>query len=126
MGTSLIWRYRRYEVRPERAEAFNTFFRDHLLPVQRDYGAILVGRWQSEDRTQIIAIWAYGSRAHYEAIQGRVTADPRSVEAQRLRRAMPEPLFTAMEEWFMDSTVALDQTALPHLADMDSPLDDAP
>ena len=126
MGTFVIWRYRRYEVRPEGAEAFNAFFRDHLLPVQRDYGAVLVGRWQSEDRTQIIAIWAYGSRAHYETIQGRVAADPRSVEAQQLRRAMPEPLFVAMEEWFMNSTVALDRTALAHLADMDSPPDHTP
>ena len=52
----MIWRYRRYTVVPERAESFHDFFRSWLLPVQQRHGAVLVGRWQSEDRTQIVAI----------------------------------------------------------------------
>ena len=62
----MIYRRRTDRVEPERAEAFNALFNEHLLPLQRKYGRRLIGRWITEDRTEIVAIWAYRDRAEYE------------------------------------------------------------
>jgi hypothetical protein len=113
----VIWRIRHYTVAPHQVAMFNNFFRDHRLPVQQRHDAKLVGRWQSEDGTQIVAIWVYESKEHYHAIQARVAADTQSAEAQRIRRQMLEPLFLEMEEWFGESTVPLEHTELAHLVE---------
>lgn len=85
--------------------------------MQQRYGATLVGRWVSGDKTVIFALWVYESTEIYHAIQSQVSRDPDSVAAQAYRKAQLEPLFTETEEWLMTSTVPLELTALSALED---------
>jgi hypothetical protein len=100
----VIYRRRTYRVDPARAEAFNAFFNQHLLPMQLKYGARLIGRWITEDRTEIVAIWAYRDRAEYEQIERRIDADPATPEVRAVRRTL-EPLFLETRQDFLLSTV---------------------
>ncbi len=111
----MIFRCRIYRVVPEKLETFNTFFLTRLLPVQRRYGATLIGRWAATDEGVILAVWAYDSETAYHAIQKQVSRDPDSDAAQAYRKAQLEPLFTETEEWLMTSTVSLELTALSAL-----------
>jgi hypothetical protein len=113
----MLFRYRRYEVVPGQIDGFNTFFREHLLPVQQHYGARLVGRWQTEDGAVVIALWAYDDLAHYEAIQAQVSRDPRSKQAQMIRREALDPLYSEQEELFLVPTLPLSMTELAHLGE---------
>jgi 8-oxo-dGTP diphosphatase len=83
--------------------------------VQQRYGAKLVGRWQTEDGSRIVALWVYESTEHYEAIQKQVNTDPDSVKAQEFRKRELEPLFIEREENLMVSTVPFSLTELAHL-----------
>jgi len=85
------------------AAAFHQFFRDWLLPVQRRYGARLVGRWETDDG-RIVAVWEYDDREAYERIQAAVNADPDAWRAKEHRRSLPT-LFSETDEVFMRSTV---------------------
>ena len=60
----MMFRIRRYQVVPGKTEAFNDFFLTRLFPVQKRYGARLVGRFQTEDGLQIVAVWVYQSFDH--------------------------------------------------------------
>ena len=110
-----MFRLRQYKVAPGKTETFNAFFREYLLPVQKRYGARLIGRWQTEDGGRIAALWFYDNLEEYKKIQANVRADPDSVRAQAYRRAELNPLYTETEEVFMVSTVPLDWTELAHL-----------
>jgi len=112
----MIFRGRIYRVEPEKIGAFNEFFLTRLLPVQQRYGAELVGRWQADDGTVILALWAYESLDSYHVIQRQVSSDPDSAEAQAYRREHLNPLYTETEEWLMTSTVPLELTVLSALA----------
>ena len=113
----MVFRCRWYPVAPGRGEAFASFFRDYLLPVQQRYGATLIGRWQTDDGGRVLALWAYRSREEYEAIQTKVAADPDSSRAKAYRRdALGDNLYTACEEYFLSSTVPLEMTALAGVA----------
>ncbi len=114
----MIFRCRTYRVAAGKLEAFNAFFLTRLFPVQRRYGARLVGRWESDDGRVIVALWVYESPEAYEAIQHRVSNDPGSAAAQAYRREHLDPLYTETEEWLMRSTVPLELTALSTLADI--------
>ncbi len=113
----MLFRCRRYTIAPGKTEVFNEFFRERLLPVQRRHGARLIGRWQTEDGAEIVAIWAYASPEAYRGIEARVRADPQSVAAREYRRRHLDPLYTAAAECFMRSTVPLEMTALAGLGE---------
>jgi len=99
----MIFRMRIYQAVPEHTSTFTAFFREYLLPVQSKHGAVLVGRWLTDDN-RFVAIWRYASMAEYERIDAAVSNDPDSLSAQTRRRSLPV-LFTEMEESFMESTV---------------------
>ncbi len=109
------FRIRRYQVVPGKTEAFNDFFLTRLLPVQQRYGARLVGRFQTDDGLQIIAVWVYQSCDHYKKVQRLVVEDADSIAAQEYRRQVLDPLFAETDESFMTSTVPIALTELSHL-----------
>ncbi len=111
----MLFRYRHYHVVPGKTALFNDFFQERLLPLQLCHGAQLVGRWQTEDGSEIIALWAYESMEAYRAIEARVRADPQSAEAQRHRRTNLDPLVTEVKQQLVFSTLPLHLTALAHL-----------
>ena len=111
----MIFRLRQYKVAPGKTEVFNSFFQERLLPVQKRYGACLVGRWQTENGDRIAALWVYDSVEQYKAIQAKVRVDSDLIAALEFRRANLDPLFTETEEAFMISTVPLNLTELSHL-----------
>jgi 8-oxo-dGTP diphosphatase len=71
----MIYRRKTYKIIPEQLEPFNDFFHDYLLPNQLKHGARLIGRWTTETRDEITALWAYNSYAEYERIEAAVRAD---------------------------------------------------
>ena len=97
----MLFRLRQYKVAPGKTGVFNDFFLERLLPVQKRYGARLVGRWQNEDG-RVAALWVYDDAEQYKAIQAKVRGDPDSVSAQEFRRTELEPLFTETEEAFIE------------------------
>jgi 8-oxo-dGTP diphosphatase len=103
-------------VAPGKIGALNSFFQQDLLPVQKKHGARLVGRWQTEDGSHVVAIWAYQDRSEYERIAASVRSDPDMIEAQRLRRTDLDPLVEAAQEQLVVSTVELAETELRHLS----------
>ena len=111
----MMFRIRTYQVVPGKVEAFNDFFLTRLLPVQKRYGARLVGRFQTKDGLQITAVWVYKSRNHYESIQSQIMHDPDAIAAQECRRTALDPLFTKTDESYMTSTVPMELTELSHL-----------
>ncbi len=101
----MIYRRRRYTVRPDQVEAFNEFFHKYLLPNQLKHGATLVGRWVNESQTEIMALWEYESYEVYQKIQAQVQADPLHIQAQARRRELgSDALFLAAEEEFLSPT----------------------
>ena len=106
---------RRYQVVPGKTEAFNDFFLTRLFPVQKRYGARLVGRFQTDDGLQIVAVWVYQSFDHYKEVQSLVAEDADSIAAQEYRQQVLDPLFTETDESFMTSTVPMALTELSHL-----------
>ena len=105
---AMIFRCRMYRVKTGKSWRRSIrFFLTRLLPVQGRYGAILIGRWSSDDKKVIFALWAYESTDAYHTIQNQVSSDPDSIAAQTYRREKLEPLFTETEEWLMTSTVPL-------------------
>ncbi|MEM7594181.1 MAG: NIPSNAP family protein [Cyanobacteria bacterium P01_A01_bin.83] len=111
----MIFRLRQYKVAPGKIDVFNTFFRERLLPVQKRYGACLIGRWQTKNGNRVVALWVYDNIEQYESIQAKVRIDPDSIEAQKFRRAKLNSIIAETEEDFMVSTIPLDWTELSHL-----------
>ena len=94
----MIFRLRQYRVLPGKIEDFNNFFQERLFPVQKRYGACLIGRWQTENGDRIAALWAYDSIEQYRAIQSKVRVDPDLIAALKFRRANLDPLITETDE----------------------------
>ena len=111
----MMFRIRRYKVVPGKTESFNDFFLTRQFPVQKRHGARLVGRFQTDDGLQIVAVWVYQSFDHYKEVQSLVAEDADSIAAQEYRRQVLEPLFTETDESFMTSTVPMALTELSHL-----------
>lgn len=111
----MVFRLRQYQVVAGKTDIFNSFFQERLFPVQKRYGACLVGRWQPEDGNHITALWIYENIEQYKAIQAKVRVDPDLIAALEFRRRNLDPLFTETKESFMMSTVPLNFTELSHL-----------
>jgi 8-oxo-dGTP diphosphatase len=112
----MFFRCERYIVAEGKADAFASFFVRQLLPLREKYGARLIGRWQTEDETEVLTIWAFASREAAEEVDEQVRDDPGSAEAQVFQERYLDPLFHEMAEMPLYSTVPLDRTALSDLS----------
>lgn len=99
----MIYRKKTYEINPDYLEAFNNFFHTYLLPNQWKHGAKLVGRWVSEDKRQITAIWEYESIEAYEKIEAEVRSDDLHREAQGKRSTIASAILSSKQE-FIEAT----------------------
>ncbi len=79
----MIYRRKTYKILPEMLEPFNQFFHTYLYPNQRQHGAKLIGRWTNDTHTEIVAIWAYISKEHYESIETSIRASDLHKQAQK-------------------------------------------
>lgn len=86
----MIYRRKTYKIQPENLDQFNEFFLQYLLPNQLKHGAKLVGRWVSEDQSEIEAIWEYESLEVYHRIEGQVRNDDLHARAQEKRQELGE------------------------------------
>jgi hypothetical protein len=111
----MVFRCRIYTVVPGMMAAFTDLFQNYLFPVQARYGARLVARLQSEDETRVLALWVYGSREEYQAIQEKVNADPDSHRAREYRDQHLGKVYSHYDEFFLTTTVPLEITQLAHL-----------
>lgn len=99
----MIYRRKTYKIDPEQYERFNRFFHEYLYPNQMKHGATLVGRWVTEAKDEITAIWEYENMEAYENIEQLVRADEMHKKAQEQWRQM-EPLFYESKQDFLDPT----------------------
>jgi 8-oxo-dGTP diphosphatase len=99
----MLYRRKTYTIEPSMYKTFTNFFHTYLLPNQLTHGAELVGRWVNEEKTEIMALWAYTDRTHYEAVDAAIRASDLHVEAQTYRKTLP-PLFLTGKEDFLSST----------------------
>jgi len=90
-------------------ETFTLFFHTYLLPNQLTHGAQLIGRWVNEEQTEIMALWSYDNRAHYELVDAGIRASEMHAEAQNYRKSLA-PLFISSNEEFFTSTGDYGQT----------------
>lgn len=82
---------------------FTEFFEQYLLPNQMKHGANLVGRWVTDSRDEIVALWEYPSYAEYERIEAAVRRDPLHAIAQARRSELGE-LYLESREDFLQRT----------------------
>lgn len=68
----MIYRRKTYRIQPEKINDFNDFFHTYLYPNQIQHGAKLVGRWMNDTKDEILAIWEYRSKEHYEMIENKI------------------------------------------------------
>lgn len=99
----MLYRRKTYTIKPEMYETFTHFFHTYLLPNQLTHGAQLIGRWVNEEQTEIIAMWSYDNKAHYETVDVGIRASDMHVEAQNYRKSLA-PLFISSNEEFFTST----------------------
>ncbi|WML40041.1 NUDIX domain-containing protein [Neobacillus sp. OS1-2] len=71
-----------FQILPEKVSEFNEFFHNYVLPNQLKNGAKLVGRWITEPKDEIVAIWEFPSYEEYEKIEERVLRDEMYKHAQ--------------------------------------------
>ncbi|NGQ96812.1 hypothetical protein G3578_16730 [Brevibacillus sp. SYP-B805] len=99
----MIYRRKTYRILPEKYEEFNRFFHQYLLPNQRKHGAKLVGRWVTENRDEIVAIWEYQDMRHYEEIEEKIRRDDLHSQAQQRRQELGELVIESRQD-FMTAT----------------------
>jgi 8-oxo-dGTP diphosphatase len=99
----MIYRRKVYKLIPERFEEFNAFFHTYLLPNQLKHGARLIGRWVTEEKNEIMAIWEYDSYEDYERIEEAVRSDDLHRLAQEKRKELGQ-LFVESKQDFLYAT----------------------
>ena len=82
----MLYRRKTYKIEAPMYETYTQFFHTYLLPNQLTHGAQLVGRWVNEELTEIMALWSYDSRAHYETVDAAIRASKMHTQAQRHRK----------------------------------------
>lgn len=99
----MIYRRKTYKVKPEKVDEFTQFFHTYLYPNQVKNGAKIVGRWVNDDKTEVVAIWAYQSMEHYEMIETQIRQSDLHKQAQEKRKELGE-LFIESKQDFLTST----------------------
>lgn len=99
----MLYRRKTYKITPDKLETFNHFFQHYLLPNQLKYGAKLVGRWVTESKDEIFAIWEYIDLEHYHKIEENIRKDDLHYLAQEKRKELGE-LFLESKQDFLSST----------------------
>ncbi|WP_369903325.1 NIPSNAP family protein [Bacillus manliponensis] len=110
----MIYRRKTYKVDHSIVNEFNRHFNENLLPTQVKYGARLVGRWmrkESDEVTEIFAMWEYDSHEQCEEIEAKVRSDEahmKCVQAwyEKIGRENIKYLFKEIKkEEFFENTV---------------------
>jgi 8-oxo-dGTP diphosphatase len=99
----MIYRRKTYKIRPEKLDDFNDFFHTYLYPNQLKHGAKLVGRWVTENKDEIVAIWEYSSMEHYENIESNIKKSELHKKAKEKRSELGE-LYIESKQDFLSST----------------------
>ncbi|ASI34298.1 MULTISPECIES: NUDIX domain-containing protein [unclassified Exiguobacterium] len=100
----MLHRRKTYTIRPERLQEFTEFFHTYLFPLQISHGARLVGRWVTESEDEVIAIWEYRDREHYEQVDRDVRNSALRREAMKKRARLGKNLYIKSTEDFMTAT----------------------
>ncbi|MGV2941383.1 NUDIX hydrolase [Mesobacillus sp. LC4] len=68
----MIFKRNTYMIKPESLGDINKFFHTHVYPIHIENGAKLIGRWMNETNEEILVIWEYNSKVHYERINSLI------------------------------------------------------
>ncbi len=90
-----------YTIEPAMYEMFTHYFHAYLLPNQLTHGAQLVGRWVNEEQTEIMAMWSYDNRAHYETVDIGIQASEMHAEARNYRKSLATLCISSNEEFLL-------------------------
>lgn len=99
----MLYRIRTYVINPNKLQAFNTLFYKYLLPNQLKFGATLVGRFVSQDKTKIIAIWSYQSMEQYQLIENKIKCTNLHKRAQAFRKQHDPLYINTLQEFFYNT-----------------------
>ncbi|WP_054949623.1 NUDIX domain-containing protein [Numidum massiliense] len=99
----MYYRRKTYKIKPDKLETFNAFFHEYLLPNQLKHGTELIGRWVTEDGSEIVAIWKYKDKESYEQIEARIRRDPLHRRAQQKLQQLGQ-LFEESKQDFLRPT----------------------
>jgi 8-oxo-dGTP diphosphatase len=99
----MLYRRKTYKINPETLELFNEFFHTYLLPNQLKHGAKLIGRWVTETKDEIVAIWEYKDYETYEKIEQLVREDElHHLAKEKLKEIAP--LYIESRQDFLTAT----------------------
>jgi 8-oxo-dGTP diphosphatase len=99
----MLYRRKTYKINPQQLEVFNEFFHTYLLPNQLKHGAKLVGRWVTEAKDEIMAIWEYKDYETYEKIEQLVREDELHCLAKKKLKEI-SPLYLESKQDFLMPT----------------------
>ncbi|MGD6834033.1 NUDIX domain-containing protein [Sutcliffiella halmapala] len=99
----MFYRRKTYKIIPEKLDVFTAFFHEYLYPNQITHGANLIGRWVTEDKREVVAIWEYLNQEHYESIEKAIRSSELHTRAQTRRKELGE-LFVESSVDFMHAT----------------------
>jgi 8-oxo-dGTP diphosphatase len=102
---SMIYRRKTYKIKPEKLNEFNDFFHSYLYPNQIKHGAKLIGRWVTDSKDEITAIWEYKSIEQYEKIEEQIRNSELHEKAKK-RRLQLGDLYIESKQDFLTSTAA--------------------
>ncbi|WP_215142003.1 NUDIX domain-containing protein [Exiguobacterium qingdaonense] len=100
----MLHRRKTYTIRPERLQEFTDFFHTYIYPIQASHGARLVGRWVTEDKSEVMALWEYRDREHYEQVERDYRGSTLRREAMKKRARLGKELYIKSSEEFMMPT----------------------
>ncbi|MGE6491869.1 NUDIX domain-containing protein [Exiguobacterium sp. NPDC077395] len=100
----MFHRRKTYTIRPERLQEFTDFFHTYIYPIQASHGARLVGRWVTEDKSEVMALWEYRDREHYEQVERDYRGSTLRRDAMKQRARLGKDLYIKSSEEFMMPT----------------------
>ncbi|WP_035512705.1 NUDIX hydrolase [Halalkalibacillus halophilus] len=94
----MIHKRNTFQIKPEYISEFNYLFHKYIYPEFIKKGAKLIGRWTNEAQDEVVEIWEFNSKAHYESVNFEI--DQNKEECEKLNSYVTES-----KEDFLTTTV---------------------
>ncbi|MDK8180536.1 NUDIX hydrolase [Paenibacillus sp. UMB4589-SE434] len=100
----MIYRRQTYKLYPEHVDAYNDFFHSLVLTSLTQYGVKLVGRWKTEEQHEIMEVWAYRDREHYENVEKKIQEEEGQYGLQQHLLNRGDMLSDTRQDWLTSTT----------------------
>ncbi|ARI78273.1 NUDIX hydrolase [Halobacillus mangrovi] len=99
----MIYLRQTFRLHPNQYERCTQFFNDYTLPLHRENGARLTGRYVTKARDEITTLWEYNSYEHYKTVNEKIKQSELFKESEKRRKEV-KPLYLDEQEEFMEAT----------------------